>query len=165
MTFETTAEQGLWFLIPCLPICIWVAYTDLSAMRIPNKAVIALFAVFVVVGYLVLPSLGEYAWRFAHLGVVLVIGFMLTAFLGVGAGDSKFAAAMAPFVALGDVAEVVTIFCVLVFITFALHRLSRSVAFIRKLAPSWESWTAKKFPMGITLTSTLAVYLGLAAAQ
>jgi prepilin peptidase CpaA len=164
MVLETTAQQGLWFLIPALPICIWVAYTDLSAMRIPNKAVLALFGVFVVVGALVMP-LSEYAWRFAHLAVVLAIGFMLTAFAGVGAGDSKFAAAMAPFVALGDVTEVLVLFSGLVFITFALHRLSRSIAFIRKLAPSWESWTAKKFPMGITLTSTLAVYLGLAAAQ
>lgn len=164
MLLETTAQQAQWFLIPVLPICLWVAYTDLSKMRIPNKAVLALCAVFVVGGALLMP-LGEYAWRFAHLAVVLGIGFVLSSFLGVGAGDSKFAAAMAPFVALGDVAEVLTIFCVLVFVTFALHRLSRSTAFIRRLAPSWESWTAKKFPMGITLTSTLAVYLGLAAAQ
>ena len=164
MLLEMTAQQGLWFLIPTLPICLWVAYTDLSAMRIPNVAVLALLAVFVVVGFMVLP-LDAFAWRFAHLAVVLVIGFVLSAFLGVGAGDSKFAAAMAPFVALGDVSEVLTIFCVLVFVTFALHRAARSVAFIRSLAPTWESWTAKKFPMGITLTSTLAVYLGLAAAQ
>lgn len=72
---------------------------------------------------------------------------------------------MAPFVAVGDVAEVLTIFCVLVFVTFALHRAARSIALIRRLAPTWESWTAKKFPMGSTLTSTLAVYLDLAAAQ
>lgn len=164
MILETTAQQGLWFLIPALPICIWVAYTDLSTMRIPNNAVLALFAVFVVVGYFALP-LVDYAWRFAHLAVVLVIGFVLSSFAGVGAGDSKFAAAMAPFVALGDVLEVLMIFSFLVFVTFALHRLSRSIAFIRKLAPAWESWTSKKFPMGITLTSTLAVYLGVAATQ
>lgn len=164
MMFETTATQALWFLIPSIPICLWVAYTDLSKMRIPNVAVLALFAVFVVVGFLQL-DLVEYAWRFAHLAVVLVIGFLLTAFAGVGAGDSKFAAAMAPFVALGDALEVLMVFSLLVFVTFALHRLSRSIGFIRKLAPSWESWTSKKFPMGITLTSTHLAYLALAAAQ
>lgn len=85
MLLGTTAQQGLWFLIPALPICFWVAYTDLSAMRIPNVAVLALLAVFVVMGFMIL-SLGEFAWRFAHLAVVLLIGFVLSAFLGVGAG-------------------------------------------------------------------------------
>jgi prepilin peptidase CpaA len=159
-----TAQQGLWFLIPCLPICLYVAYKDLAEMRIPNLSVLALLAVFIVVGPLVMP-LADYGWRFSHFAVVLAIGFLLTSFAGVGAGDSKFAAAMAPFVALGDATSVLVIFCALVFVTFALHRLSRSIGFIRKLAPSWKSWTNKKFPMGITLTATLLVYLGLVATQ
>ncbi|MBT25199.1 MAG: hypothetical protein CML60_02170, partial [Rhodobacteraceae bacterium] len=30
-----------------LPVCVWVAWSDMKAMRIPNKAVLALMVIFV----------------------------------------------------------------------------------------------------------------------
>ena len=48
-----TAFEALWFLPFVLPICLYVAYTDLAFMKITNKAVLVLGAVFVVLGPLV----------------------------------------------------------------------------------------------------------------
>jgi prepilin peptidase CpaA len=59
--------------------------TDLREMRIPNVAVLALTAVFLVAGLIVLP-LGEYGMRLVQLVVVLVAGFVITS-LGLAVRD------------------------------------------------------------------------------
>ena len=97
----TTFSTALWFLPFVIPIALWVAWSDMSSMKIPNKAVLALMAVFVVVGLVALPFT-DYLWRYAHFAVVLVITFVLSSLGLLGAGDAKFAAAMAPFIALSD---------------------------------------------------------------
>lgn len=160
-----TPMQGLVFGLLSLPICFWVAYTDLSQMKIRNEAVLALFAVFVVAGIFVMPG-GEYLWRYLHLVVILAIGFGLSTIRALGAGDAKFAAAMAPFVAGADIAEVVMLFAALLVITWVGHRLVRMVPAVRHATPTWKSWSEPKdFPMGITLAATQLTYLGLAATQ
>ncbi|MGB3406564.1 MAG: prepilin peptidase [Jannaschia sp.] len=160
----STPLQGLVFGLLSLPICIWVAYTDLSTMRIRNQAVVALFLVYVVAGIFVVAPFTEYLWRFAHLAVILAVGFVLNAVGAVGAGDAKFAAAMAPFIAMADWAEVLVVFCVLLILTWVGHRLIRNIPAIRNLAPDWKSWTEKKdFPMGVTLAATHVTYLAMAA--
>ena len=55
MGFDTPATAALWFLIFAAPICLWVAWSDLRSMKIPNKAVIALVCVYLAVGIAVLP--------------------------------------------------------------------------------------------------------------
>ncbi len=160
-----TPLEGLVLGLLSLPICVYVAYTDLSQMKIRNTAVLALFVVFVVAGLFVITPLVEYLWRFVHLAVVLAAGFVLTMIRAVGAGDAKFAAAMAPFVALPDLPEVLILFAILLVVTWVGHRIIRSIPAIRNLAPDWRSWSEKKdFPMGITLAATHLTYLGLAAA-
>ena len=47
---HTSAATAFWFLPFALPIAVWVAWSDMKFMRIPNKAVLALTAVFLVVG-------------------------------------------------------------------------------------------------------------------
>jgi len=43
------------------------------------------------------------------------------------------------------------------------HRIAKHTP-LRRLAPDWVSWSpAKKFPMGLALGATLAVYLMLGA--
>ena len=49
------AVAALWFLPFVLPICFYVAFTDMREMKIKNHAVTALALVFVVVGLIVLP--------------------------------------------------------------------------------------------------------------
>lgn len=164
MALATTAQQALWLLIPALPVAIWVAWSDMKFMRIPNKAVLTLVAVFAVAGFIALP-LAEFGWRWVHLAVVLVAGFALTSAGLVGGGDSKFAAAMAPFVALGDLRFFLVLFAACLIAAFAAHRILRAIPAVRRATPDWVSWTHRKFPMGLALTGALVIYLGLAALQ
>lgn len=162
-----SALAGWVFLPFALVISIWVSISDMSRMKIPNKAVMALFVVFVVTGAVVVLLGGfdwmDYLWRFAHLAVVLLIGFIMNAARLLGAGDAKFAAAMAPFVALGDLASFAYIFAAAILIGFVLHRLAKRIGFIRRLTPGWESWERNDFPMGLCLGLAFVSYLVLVA--
>jgi prepilin peptidase CpaA len=155
-----TLAQAGWFLPAVLPISLYVAWTDMKDLRIPNLAVIALLAAFVVLGYLALP-LDEYLWRYSHLAVVLVIGMALNAVGLMGAGDAKFAAAAAPFVALVDLGLIAYVMAGCFVLAFILHRIAKYSP-IRRLAPDWKSWTSgKRFPMGVAFGLTLVTYLAL----
>ena len=79
----------------------------------------------------------------------------------VGAGDAKFVAAAAPFVDPGDTLILGMIFAANLLAAFTAHRIAKYTP-LRNLAPDWESWSrGKKFPMGFSLGSTLALYLVL----
>ena len=158
-----SAKAALAFLPFVTPIALWVAWTDLKWMKIRNQAVLALVAVYLVIGPFVLPVQG-WAWGWASLGVVLAIGFVLSAVGLLGAGDAKFAAAMAPFIALGDLTLFLLLLGAVMVITFILHRGVRMLPFARRLAPGWESWHRREFPMGIALGPSLLIYVALASA-
>ncbi|GFE65400.1 A24 family peptidase [Litoreibacter roseus] len=148
-----------WFLLFALPICLWAAWTDLSSMLIKNEAVLALLAVFVVIGFLTLP-LPVFGQQLLHLVIVLIVTFLLTLIGLIGAGDAKFAAAIAPFVAREDIFNMMLIFSVCAIVGFLSHRLARSIGPIRRLAPNWKSWGEKEtFPMGYPLGFSLIIYL------
>lgn len=164
----TPAAVALVFLLLALPICLWVVHADLSRLKIPNPAVGALVGVYAVAGLAMVAlgwwGLGDWAWRWTHLVVILLLGMAMNAVYLIGAGDAKFAAAAAPFVALSDWATVLSLFPLLLLTCWLLHRLARATAGPR-LAEGWASWTSgKRFPMGLALAATLLVYLGLAAA-
>lgn len=149
---------ALWFLPFVAPIAFWVAWSDMRSMRIPNRAVLALVAVFALVGPLALP-LDVWLGRWLHLGLVLVAGFLLSQTGGVGAGDAKFAAAMAPFVAAGDAAAFLFLFAAVLPAAFVTHRAARGLAPVRRALPDWASWEARAFPMGLALAGALVFYL------
>ncbi len=121
---------ALAFLIPALPIGIWVAWSDMKTMKIPNKAVMALGAGF----------LGNAAGLF-------------------GAGDAKFAAVMAPFFIGADARFVMGLFAACLLGAFASHRLAARIPTFRAATADWASWTNKDFPMGLALSGTLIFYL------
>lgn len=155
-----SAQTALWFAPLVWPICIWVAWSDMATMRIPNKAVIALTLVFVGLGLILMPW-DMFLWRLSQLAIVLGIGILLNAAGMVGAGDAKFAAAAAPFIALGDLRLLLALFAANLLAAFVTHRLVRHSP-LRRLAPGWESWQRGwDFPMGLSLGATLALYLGL----
>ncbi|SEO79678.1 prepilin peptidase CpaA [Salinihabitans flavidus] len=157
-----TETSALWFLPFVAPICFYVAWSDMRSMRIPNIAVMTLFAVFVVVGLLALP-MAEYPWRFLQLAVVLLAGIALNAAGLVGAGDAKFAAAAAPFIHPGDARLLIALFAATLLAAWLTHRLARHSPISRAL-PDWKSWYLKSdFPMGLALGGTLAAYLALGA--
>ena len=154
--------QAFWFLPFVLPICVWVAWSDLATMKIPNTAVLALIAVFLVVGLIAFPF-QVWLWQIPHFFVVLAIGFVLSIAGVMGAGDAKFAAAAAPFILLPDTTNIIAILGISALFGFISHRIARETP-IRNLVPHWESWERKKdFPMGYPLALTLLVYLILAA--
>ncbi|WP_308915658.1 prepilin peptidase [Jannaschia sp. LMIT008] len=156
--------QGLVFGLASLPICLWVAWTDLSALKIRNSAVLSLLAVFAAGGLVLIGPNADLAWRIVPFAAVLVIGFALTAGGVMGAGDAKFAAAMAPFVAPGDAGAMVAILCVWLVASFAVHRAARAVPAVRGLASGWDSFApGPAFPMGVPLAGAHVTYLLLAA--
>ncbi|MEM6593634.1 MAG: prepilin peptidase [Pseudomonadota bacterium] len=157
-----SATQAMWFLPFVIPICIWVAWSDIATMKIPNKAVLALIGVFLIIGLIAFPF-QTWLWQIPHFLVVLAIGFVLTIAGVMGAGDAKFAAAAAPFILLPDAINIVALLGIAALFGFISHRLAR-ISPIRKLVPHWESWErTKDFPMGYPLAMTLVAYLALAA--
>ena len=157
-----TLVQAWWFLPFVLPICFFVAFTDVSEMRITNQAVIALVLVFLIIGLIPL-TLPEYGMRLVQLIGVLVFGILLNAAGVMGAGDAKFAAAAAPFIAPADLRFIIIIFTANLLAAFVTHRLVKYSP-LRRIAPDWKSWEmGKKFPMGLALGGTLAAYLVMGA--
>jgi len=154
------SATALWFLPFVVPICIWAAWSDLKFMKIPNKAVLALGVVFLLVGLIALP-IAEYPWRLLQIVVVLVAGFGLNMIGAVGAGDAKFAAVIAPFVPLADVRLVLVLFSAVLLSAFVTHRLFRMLPAMRAGTSDWKSWTVSDFPMGLALGGTLVFYLML----
>ena len=158
-----SAATAIWFIPFVVPICLYVAWTDLAYMKITNKAVLTLGAVYVVLGPFALPDLTSYFWGFGYFAIALVAGIALNAGGAMGAGDAKFIAFAAPFVAPKDAFTVSFILAVLLFAAVVTHRVVRATP-LRNMAPEWESWEqGRKFPMGLALGPTLALYLCLAA--
>ena len=155
---HTSVATAVWFLPFALPIAIWVAWSDMKFMRIPNKAVLALTAVFFFIGLAALP-LEVWAWRWTHLIIVLAIGFIANLAGVIGAGDAKFAAAMAPFFPVADLRLVLALFAAAIVGAFISHRTARAIAPVRAMTEDWASWTHKDFPMGLALSGTLIFYL------
>lgn len=156
-----TAAEAAWLLPLTIPICIWVAWSDMKFMLIKNQAVLALMGAFAVTGLLAFPP-EVYAWRWSHFLLVLLAGFLANAAGLIGAGDAKFAAAMAPYVAPGDVTGVFMIFASVLLAAFVTHRLFRRLPPVRRMTPDWTSWDKQgDFPMGLALSGTLLIYLSL----
>ena len=163
----TPPVVALWLGLAALPVCLWASYVDLSRLKIPNRSVMALAGVYLVLGlalvFLADWSFSDWAWRWSHLVVALLVGMLLNAVWLIGAGDAKFAAAAAPFIALSDAVMLLWIFPMALLGCWLLHRLAKHTVG-RRLAPGWVSWeSGKRFPMGIALAVTLLAYLGMAA--
>lgn len=151
---------ALWFFPAVTLIGIWVAWSDMKFMKIPNKAVLAMFAAYLVLGPIALPIK---AWLLGWaLGAgVLVIGFVATSAGLVGAGDSKFAAGMAPFFIGADYRVVMGLYAACLLAAFAVHRGMGQIPAFRAAVPDWESWQRKDFPMGLALSGTIIFYFAL----
>lgn len=148
------------FLLLALPVCAWVAWSDLKFMKIPNKAVMAIAAIFAFAGFVLIPA-EFWLWRWVNFVVVLAIGFVLNIVANVGAGDAKFAAATAPFFAQKIEHLQLSLILLAAFLlgAFAAHRLMRAIPAVRAATPDWVSWKRKDFPMGLALVGTFLTYL------
>ncbi|SFJ72112.1 A24 family peptidase [Celeribacter neptunius] len=157
------AQAAIWFLGPVALVSFLAAFNDLKRMKLPNPVVLLLAAIYLVMGPFLLPF-AQYLWGFAHAFVMYFVGMFAFAYLGVGAGDGKFAAAMSMFIPFADLGAVLTLFSAFLLGAFLAHRALRALPLIRRATPDWISWEARKFPMGLALAGTMVSYLGLAAA-
>ena len=155
MALSSTA--ALTFLPFATAIGVWVAWSDMRFMKIPNKAVLSLGVVYLILGPFVLP-LTAYGWGWVLCAIVLTLGFVLNAAGALGAGDAKFAAAMAPFFVGSDLRFDMGLFAACLLGAFAAHRLARATPF-RTMTLEWASWTNPRFPMGLALAGMLIFYL------
>lgn len=158
-----TPMQAIVFGLLTFPITLWVVWTDLVSMKIRNEAVIAMLVIFVVAGVLLLP-LEDYAWRYVHFAVVLVVCFVLSATIGMGAGDAKYIAAVAPFVALPDVGGIAILYAIWSVVLLLGMFLARRSATLRRAKPDWI-WFADErkgyVPFGLALAPTVTSYFVL----
>jgi len=146
-------------LLPAIPICIWVAWSDMKFMRIPNVACYALFISFLIIGPLIY-DMQEYGIRIAQGIVMLIAGFFITGIGLVGGGDSKFAAAMMPYIALKMIFPFLFIIAIMSFFFIGLHKLIGITPGIKNYIKDWDSWNSKgMFPFGVTLAGSLIAYL------
>lgn len=149
---------ALVFLPFCFAIAIWVSWSDMKFMKIPNKAGLALLILWLVLGLILVPF-QLWLWGWALAACVLVAGFILNAGGAVGAGDAKFAASMAPLFIHADIRFVLGLYAACLLGAFAAHRLTRLIPPFRAATIDWQSWTHKDFPMGLALSGTLIFYL------
>ncbi|PYE84976.1 prepilin peptidase [Pseudoroseicyclus aestuarii] len=157
-----TAADATLLLLAVLPICLWVAWSDLAFMLIPNAAVAALVLIYLCLGLVLLPP-DVWAWRWINLPVTLLLSLGLYATGQMGAGDAKFLAAAAPFVWWGDWPLVCLLLSGTMLLCWALHRIAGRTP-LRRLVPGWRSWSVgNRFPLGVPLALTLALYLLLVA--
>ena len=151
---------ALWFLPAITAIGIWVAWSDMKFMRIPNKAVMAMLLAYLVFGPIALP-LTTWLWGWALGAAVLAIGFLATAGGVMGGGDAKYAAGMAPFLIGADWRVLIALFAACLLGAFTAHRLMRLVPAFRRATGDWESWQRDDFPMGLALAGTIVFYFSL----
>ncbi len=148
-------------LIPTVIIGIYVAWSDMKYMRIPNISCLILFISFLVLGVLIF-DLSEYGFRILQGFVFLAIGFFATSIGAVGGGDSKYAAALAPFVAFYHIPYFILILAIMSILSVGLHKLAGVTPGIRSHVQDWVSWKRRGvFPFGLTLSASIIAYLVL----
>lgn len=152
-------NDAMLLLVPVLPIAIWAAVSDLRRMKIPNTSVIAMAAIWPLLGWYLVP-MSAWLWGFALMAIVFVAGFLLYLTGTFGAGDAKYSAAMAGMFVGGNIGEILLIIFVSMVGSLIVHRILRSLPFVRNATPDWESWTRRRyFPFGMALSAILVFYL------
>ena len=155
-----TQTGAMILMVPALPIAIWAALNDMKRMKIPNLAVLALAALWPLLGWLAVTTWTAWFWGFALMAIVLVIGYLAYLTGTFGAGDAKFSAAMAPMFVGASVGLVLQIILGCMIGALVVHRLARSIPAIRRLTPDWDSWKLRLFfPFGLALSGMMIVYL------
>jgi prepilin peptidase CpaA len=152
-------NDALILLVPVLPIALWACLTDMRRMKIPNKSVIAMAAVWPLLGWMLVP-LSAWLWGLALMVIVFFLGFLLYQTGTFGAGDAKYAASMAGLFVGADVAPLLLLIASCMIGALILHRILRGIPPIRRLTPDWESWTQRRyFPFGLALSGIVVIYL------
>ena len=157
---------ALWIAFAAMiPLMVLTAYWDLRDLRIPNKLVLCVLAVFVVTGLWDLP-LDTFLWRLLYGFIALAIGFGLFSLGAIGGGDAKMVAALVPFAVPADILLILLIYAVLTLVLIMVLRLIMQM--VRHRETGWKSLDQLKkparervFPMGLVFGSTILSYLAI----
>jgi prepilin peptidase CpaA len=155
-----TPTGALLLLVPVLPIAVWAAVSDMKRMKIPNKSVLAMAAVWPALGWLAVPTWAAWFWGFAIMAIVLVALYLLYTTGTFGAGDAKYAAAMSGIFVGTPIVFFLALVASSMIGALLLHRLMRGMPAIRGRTPDWISWEQKRyFPFGLALSMIVVFYL------
>jgi prepilin peptidase CpaA len=155
-----TPTGALILLVPVLPIALWASLVDLQRFKIPNKAVMAMAAVWPLLGWLAVPTWTAWFWGLAILAIGIVLAYLAFALVNFPGGDGKYAAAIAPFFVGADLLRIgMIVFTCMLAATLAFQIL-RLIPPIRRLGSDWESFKHWRIvPFGLALSSMLVYYL------
>ena len=153
-------QTGALILLPfVLPVAVWAALSDLKRMKIPNKSVLAMAAIWPLLGWLAVPF-NAWLWGFALMAIVLVVGYLIYMTGTFGAGDAKFAAAIAPFFVGADYGLVMSLVAACLIGALITHKVLKHIPAVRQATPDWISWTRRRyFPLGFALSGIIVIYL------
>jgi prepilin peptidase CpaA len=154
-----TSTGALILLVPALPIAIWATWSDLSRMKIPNKAVLAMAAIWPLLGWLAVPTWTTWFWGFGIMAIVFVLGYLLYATGTYGAGDAKYSAAFSPMFVGTPIVYLLTLIACCMIGALIVHRIANATPPIRRMTPDWVSWDKRIFPFGLALSAMLVIYL------
>ena len=85
--------------------------------------------------------------------------------MGIGAGDAKFAAAMAPFVALADVGTVLVVWTMVTLTTVLLYAVPRFIPMVANVGIRRAAKIALSLRHRALAPPTLVIYLVLGITQ
>lgn len=155
-----TSTGALILLVPVLPIAIWAATSDMKRMKIPNKAVLAMAAVWPLLGWLAVPTWTAWFWGFAIMAIVLVALYLLYTTGTFGAGDAKYGAAMSGMFVGTSITWLLLLIASCMVGAVIVHRFMRGIPAVRRMTPDWESWVQRRyFPFGLALSGIVVFYL------
>lgn len=157
-----TAQAAYWFLPAIIPLAVFISWNDMRDMKITNKTVAVMLAVYAVLGPFAF-GWEMYLWQWLHFPIALVVCMALWALRVMGGGDAKLIAAMAPFFVMADLDLILRIFAASLLGALLVHTLFRLTP-LKRPVQHWKSWNAGKyFPKGFPLSMTLLLYLGVVA--
>ncbi len=154
-----TPTGALILLVPVVPIAVWASLSDMKRLKIPNKAVLAMAAVWPLLGWLAVPTWTAWFWGFAIMAIVLVLGYLLYLTGTYGAGDAKYSAAFAPMFVGAPVGWLLLLIAACMIGALVGHRILGGIPAVRRLTPDWETWGKRLFPFGLALSMIVVFYL------
>lgn len=142
-------------LILLAPLLLYVGYSDLRYMRIPNWLSLLALALFTVT----LPVIGlpEAGWRLLAAAIVFCLGFIGFAFRMFGGGDAKFLGALILFIPSQSLTLYAYVFSAAMLVGIGILLAARTLPASRE--SSWVGIaSAGKFPMGISIAMSGLVH-------
>ncbi len=141
------------------PLMATVLVIDTRDLRIPNWSVLAVIGIFLATGSWGLPF-DVFLWRLLYGVLALVFGFLIynLAQGGIGAGDLKLLAALAPFLSASNLFEFAVIYAIVSIIgTFGFWLIRK---LLRGRAQRWKALGPTiYFPAGVFIGVTITLVL------